>query len=79
MLEPIDLAVPVILDRAGIGWVELDDPRGDRHSQLSLIPARVLDGLLGELIRRGDAEIVARSGPRRPGEATEVVLVRTFP
>jgi hypothetical protein len=79
LLEPIDLAVPVILDRAGIRWVELDDPRGDRHAQLSLLPARVLDGMLGQLIRRGDAEIVARSGPPRPGEETEVVLVRTFP
>ena len=78
-LEPIDLAVPVILERAGIAWVELDDPRGDSHSQLSLVPARVLNGALGVLIRRGDAEIVARSGPPRPGEEFEVVLVRTFP
>ena len=81
LLNPLDLGLPVVLERAGIPWVEHDDPRAAGHWQLTLAPADVLDGFMTVLVEDGHADVLARSGPPRPGEApdSEVVLIAYDP
>ena len=78
MLSTVDLGLPVILERAGIPWVDITDRRAAGHPQLSLAPAAALDGLTGYAIDTGQAELLARSGPPRRGEPrdSELILVR---
>ncbi len=78
-IDPVELGLPVMLSRAGIDWIERDDPRAEGRPQLYLTGARALDGMLGLMIASGDAELLARSGPPGPGEGPEIVLVRTLP
>jgi hypothetical protein len=79
MLSSVDLGVAVVLDRAGIPWVDYTDPRAAGHARLTLAPASALDDLTGYAIATGQAELVARSGPPRRGEPRdgELVLVRS--
>lgn len=81
MIDEVDLGLPVILDRAGIPWIEMDDPRADGRPRYLLTRAAALEGLVGWAVDSGGAEVLASSGSRRPGEApgTEVVLIRIEP
>jgi hypothetical protein len=81
MLEPVDVGPAVVLDRAGIPWVERADPRAAGQEVLYLLPAAVLDGPIGDYLRMGYVELVARSGPPRPGEPadSELILVAALP
>jgi hypothetical protein len=78
MLGGVDMGLPVVLARAGITWIERDDPRAAGHPQLGIIYASDLEGAHGTAVARGQAEILARSG--LPGSAddpdTELVLLR---
>ncbi len=81
LINPVDLGLPVVLERAGIPWVEHDDPRAGGHWLFTLAPAAVLDGFMTVLVEDGHAEVLARSGPPRPGEApdSEIVLIAYDP
>lgn len=77
MLGAVDLGLPVVLARAGIPWVERDDPRAGGHAQLGILRAADLEGMHGVAVARGDAEILARSRPRGGGDPdAELLLLR---
>jgi hypothetical protein len=79
-LNDKDLALPVILERAGIEWAEADDPRAPGHNRYLVLPAGGLGNpQVAGALAVGNAELLARSGPPRPGEPpdSELVLVRT--
>jgi hypothetical protein len=74
LLNDKDLGLPVVLERAGIDWVEIDDPRAAGHHRYSVVPASAIrGGVLQAAVAMGQLELLARSGP--PAE-TELVLVR---
>jgi hypothetical protein len=79
LINPNDLAVPVLLSRAGIDWVERDDPRADGRPNYVVVTASEINTpLMAASIMLGDTEIVARSGPPYPdGSAEELVLIRS--
>ena len=81
MLEPVDIGLSVILDRAGIPWVERNDPRAVGHDVFYLLPASALDGPIGGFVAEGHVDLLARSGPPRPGEpaGSELVLLLAHP
>jgi hypothetical protein len=78
MVGAVDIGLPVVLARAGIPWVERDDPRAAGQPQLVVLHASELDGLHGWVVANGQAEVLARSGPPGGGAdpATELVLLR---
>ena len=80
MLDKADLGLPVILERAGIEWVERDDPRAAGRPVYSVSDARALDGFMGAMVALGRVEVVARSGPLPAGSGTdrELVLLRSW-
>ena len=80
MLDKADLGLPVILERAGIEWVERDDPRAAGRPVYSVSDARALDGFMGAMVAFGQVEVVARSGPLPAGSGTdrELVLLRSW-
>ena len=74
LLNDKDLGLPVVLERAGIDWVELDDPRAAGRFRYAVLPVGAIqDGAMESAIAMNMAELLARSGPP---EATELVLVR---
>lgn len=75
LINPVDLGLPVVLERAGIPWIEHDDSRARDHERLSLTPADALDGALGMAVEQGHAEVLARSGPPGPGEPLDSELL----
>ena len=81
MLSPVDLGLPVVLDRAGIPWVERNDPRAAGHDVLYVREAAALEGVIGGYVATGNVEVLARSGPPRPGEpaGSELVLLVAHP
>jgi len=80
MLVSVDLALPVILAREGIPWIERDDPRAPGYAQFGIIRAADLDGPLGAAVERGEAEVLARSRPRGDRDANAaLVLVQIYP
>ncbi len=83
LMNPVDLALPVLLERKGIPWVERDDPRADGRSQLYIVPAEMTSSLfLATLIEEGKAEVLAGSGPSNSfwdGPSSNLVLVRLEP
>jgi hypothetical protein len=81
MLSDVDLGLPVVLERAGIPWVERDDPRAAGQAGFALAPAAALDGILGYAVATGEADVVARSGTPPAGEPSdsELLLVRYGP
>jgi hypothetical protein len=78
MFNPDDLGLPVVLDRAGIPWVDHSDPRAGSHDRYNVLPASDLNGLTGAAIALGMVELLGRSGPPRPGEPpdSELILIR---
>jgi len=81
MLVEADLGLPVVLERAGIAWVERNDPRAAELPKLFVRRAAALDGIVGEFIEQGEVDLLARSGPPRPGEPpdSELILVVVYP
>ena len=80
MLVSVDLALPVILAREGIPWIERDDPRAPGYAQFGIIRAADLDGPLGAAVERGEAEVLARSRQRGDRDANAaLVLVQIYP
>jgi hypothetical protein len=78
-LNDKDLALPVILERAGIDWVERSDPDAIGLTGYFVTSAGALEHpLIASAIYVGEVELVARSGPPRPGEppGSELVLLR---
>jgi hypothetical protein len=78
-LNDKDLALPVILERAGIDWIERDDPDAVGRMGYFVVPAGALnDPLVASALFVGEAEVVGRSGPPRPGEApnSELMVLR---
>ncbi|HEV7762305.1 MAG TPA: hypothetical protein VGO78_25025, partial [Acidimicrobiales bacterium] len=75
-----DLGLPVILERAGIDWVEPSDPRAPGRNRYLVLPAGALQNpQVATTIAVGTSDLLARSGPPRPGEPpdSELILVRT--
>jgi hypothetical protein len=73
-LNDKDVGVPVILERAGIDWVGLTDPRGVGHYRYLVFPVAALQNpYFAAALHEGKGELLARSGP--PAE-TELVLLR---
>jgi hypothetical protein len=82
LLNDIDLGLPVLLERAGIDWVERDDPRAEGHPGLYLARSTVLqDGRVAQLVDEGKVEVLAGSGPGAPGDGVDgdIVLLRAAP
>jgi hypothetical protein len=71
----VDLGLPVVLERAGIAWVEHDDPRAEGHPRFIVMRADQLDGLTDYVIATGGAQVLARSGTPEPGEPSNRELV----
>jgi hypothetical protein len=79
LINPNDLAVPVLLSRAGIDWVERDDPRADGRPNYVVVTASEINTpVMAASIMLGDTEIVARSGPPYPDGKPdeELILIR---
>ena len=67
LMNPVDLALPVLLERKGIPWIEREDPRANGRSQLYIVPVEMTDSIyLAALLEQGKAEIIAGSAGRRP-------------
>jgi hypothetical protein len=81
MLDEVDMGLPVVLDRAGVPWVEADDPRAEGQPRFIVTRATALEGLVGWVVATGEAELLARSGPPQgdEGPGTELVLLRLGP
>jgi hypothetical protein len=81
MLDEVDMGLPVVLDRAGVPWVEADDPRAEGQPRFVVTRATALEGLVGWVVATGEAELLARSGPPQgdEGPGTELVLLRLGP
>ena len=83
LMNPVDLALPVLLERKGIPWIEREDPRANGRSQLYIIPAEMTASpWVAMLIDQGKAEVVAGSGPPEDRWAvpnTDLVLLRLEP
>jgi hypothetical protein len=80
LLNDKDLGLPVVLERAGIDWVEPSDPRAAGHHRFIVLPATALQNpAVAATIASGSSDLLARSGPPRSGEppGSELVLVRT--
>jgi hypothetical protein len=80
LMNDKDLAVAVVLDRAGIDWIGIDDPRAVGHHRYLLSPADILDNpMLAMPLMTGQIELLARSGPPQRGEPpdSELVLLRS--
>lgn len=56
--------MPVVLERAGIAWVERDGARAAGHAAFALAPVAALDGMLQYAVAAGQAEVLVRSSPR---------------
>jgi hypothetical protein len=52
------VALPVLLDRAGVPWVTWDDPRAAGHPRLALAPHDSLEGLTGYAVAVGQADLL---------------------
>lgn len=82
MLNDKDLGLPVLLERAGIPWVERSDPRADGYDGYYIVPVGLLenDQLVADLAT-GSAEVLARSGPPQGDEdpGGELVFLRIAP
>jgi hypothetical protein len=82
-LNPATIGLAVILDRAGIDWVEPFDQAAIGHRRLDvwIWTKAEFDEQFGTAAEQGKIELVAWSGPPRPGEAPgqELLLVRSPP
>jgi hypothetical protein len=75
LLNDKDLGLPVVLARAGIDWVEIEDPRAEGRFRYAILPASALENpTIAAVIATGRGEVLARSGPPA---ASELVLVRS--
>ena len=79
MLDKADIGLPVILERAGIEWVERDAPACGGRPVYSISDARALEGFMGAMVALGQVEVVASSGPPPAGgSGRELVLLRSW-
>jgi hypothetical protein len=81
MINEVDMGLPVVLDRAGVPWVEADDPRAEGQPRFTVTRATALEGIVGWVVATGEAELLARSGPPQGDEGpdSELVLLRIDP
>jgi hypothetical protein len=77
-----DLGLPVVLERAGIDWIEYDDPRASRYRSFLVGSLSMAESpLLTKAFADGSVVMLARSGPPPPGQPpeSELVLLRFEP
>lgn len=82
MLNDKDLGLPVILERAGIPWIERDDPRAAEHRLFLVAPIGLSRSpYLTDAIAAGTIDILATSGPPPAGQPpdAELILLRLDP
>lgn len=74
LLNDKDLAVPVVLERAGIDWVDVSDPDAARVPRYMVVPADVVRNipLLTAAIAVGEVEVLGRASV----DGAELLLVR---